>query len=220
MNRSASIAMLTAAASVVASAEAAITAYARHATWLAAPANLSGATFVPGTVATFETETFAGVPGMSVTSYAGGSGWSSWTATSSVAGGTITVGNGAMYSAPAGSSLVINFTVPSSPSLGVMGVGGDFRFFDQSGAPVDGRIWVRLGNGTSVMRTFTSAEPFVGFWSDDASAPVLSLRIQPISNLGTTTFVGLDTLYLATVPAPGSVAVLAALGMVARRRRR
>ena len=139
--------------------------------------------------------------------------------TSNISGGSVTVNNGAIFASAAGSSLVISFAAPSGSSMGVMGVGGDFRFFDQYGMPVDGRIWVRLGNGTSVMRNFTAAEPFVGFWSDDASSPILSLRIQPISNLGTTTFVGLDSLYLATVPAPGSVAVLAAVAMTRSRRR-
>lgn len=220
MKHTAHISMLAAAASVVASADAAITAYARHSTWAAAPANLAGSVFTPSTAASFDTESFAGMPGSSYSAQSGGSGWSSWTATSSVAGGAVSVSNGAMFAASSGSSLVINFTAPSGPSMGVMGVGGDFRFFDASGTPVDGRIWVRLGNGTSVMRNFTTAEPFVGFWSDDASAPILSLRIQPISNLGAATFVGIDTLYLATVPAPGSVAVLAAVGMIGSRRRR
>ena len=220
MKHTAHISMLAAAASVVASADAAITAYARHSTWAAAPANLAGSVFTPGTSAAFATETFAGAAATSATSHSGGSAWSSWTATSSVAGGTVTVNNGALYAGAAGSSLVINFAAPSGSSMGVMGVGGDFRFFDQSGTAVDGRIWVRLGNGTSVMRNFTTAEPFVGFWSDDASSPIVSLRIQPISNLGATTFVGLDSLYLATVPAPGSVAVLAAIGMIGSRRRR
>ncbi len=220
MKHSASISMLAAVATVASGADAAITAYARHSTWTAAPANLAGPVFTPGTTASFDTETFAGAVGSSAPSYSGGSGWSSWTATSSLAGGTVMVNNGAIYSAAAGSSLVINFTAPSGPSMGVMGVGGDFRFFDQNGVPVDGRIWVRLGNGTSVMRNFTTAEPFVGFWSDDASAPIMSLRIQPVSNLGATTFVGLDSLYLATVPAPGSAAVLVAVGMIGSRRRR
>lgn len=220
MNQTAPIAMLAAVATVAAGADAAITAYARHSTWVAAPAILGGSVFMPGTTASFDTETFAEAAGSSATSYSGGSAWSSWTATSSVAGGTVTVSNGGIFASAAGSSLVINFTAPSGSSMGVMGVGGDFRFFDPSGATVDGRIWVRLGNGTSVMRNFTAAEPFVGFWSDDASSPILSLRIQPISNLGATTFVGLDSLYLATVPAPGSVAVLAAVGMIRSRRRR
>lgn len=220
MKHSAFIASLATVASVAATADAAITAYARHSTWAAAPANLTGTVFTPGTGVSFDSETFSDAAGSSTTSYSGGSAWSSWTATSSVAGGTVTVNNGAIFASAAGSSLVINFAAPSGSSMGVMGVGGDFRFFDQYGMPVDGRIWVRLGNGTSVMRNFTAAEPFVGFWSDDASSPILSLRIQPISNLGATTFVGLDSLYLATVPAPSSVAVLAAVGMIRSRRRR
>lgn len=220
MKHLSSITVLAAAASVAAPVDAAITAYARHSTWVAAPATLAGTVFTPATTASFDTESFAGMPGSSYSAQSGGSGWSSWTATSSVSGGAVSVSNGAMFAASAGSSLVINFTAPTDGSMGVMGIGGDFRFFDAAGTPVDGRIWVRLGNGTSVMRNFTTAEPFVGFWSDSASAPILSLRIQPISNLGAATYVGIDTLYLATVPAPGSVALLAALGMIGTRRRR
>ena len=220
MNTKLLIAALAAAASAAASADAAITAYARQTTWAAAPANLTGSVFTPGTGPIFQNETFADAADSSAASHSGGSGWGAWTATSSVAGGTVIMDHGAIYAATAGSSLVITFAPPSGSSMGVMGVGGDFRFFDQNGARVDGRIWVRLGNGTSVMRSFTAAEPFVGFWSDDASAPITSLRIQPISNLGATTFVGLDALYVATVPAPGSVAVLAAVGMIGSRRRR
>lgn len=220
MNTKLSIAALAAAASVAASTDAAITAYARHSTWVAAPANLGGSVFTPGAGPVFQDETFAGAAGSSAASFSGGSSWGAWTATSSTAGGTVTMDHGAIFSATAGSSLVITFAPPSGSSMGVMGVGGDFRFFDQTGARVDGRIWVRLSNGTSVMRNFTTTEPFVGFWSDDVSAPITSLRIQPISNLGSTTFVGLDALYVATVPAPGSVAVLAAVGMIGSRRRR
>jgi hypothetical protein len=189
MNTKLLIAALAAAGSAAASTDAAITAYARQTTWADAPASLTGSVFSSGTGPIFQNESFAGAAGSSAASHSGGSGWGAWTATSSVAGGTVTMDHGAIFAATAGSSLVITFAPPSGSSMGVMGVGGD-------------------------------TEPFVGFWSDDASAPITSLRIQPISNLGSTTFVGLDSLYVATVPAPGSVAVLAAFGMIGSRRRR
>lgn len=207
-------------AALAGSADAAISTFTRLATWQDAPGNPGGSVFAPGTVAEFATEDFSGSAGPIGPSLSGGTGWSSWIATSSTSGGGLAGTGGALYSMPAGSSLVFTFGTPSGPSAGVMGVGGDFRFFSSDGSAIDGRIWVRLGNGSSVMRTFTAAEPFVGFWSNDLGAPIQSLRIQPISSLGPTTYVGIDTLYLATVPAPGSLAVLVAVGMIGSRRRR
>lgn len=219
MHRFALVSPIVAIGAIACSTDAAVTAYASQASWASAPGNAAGTVFASGTTASFGAEDFDGTVGTGMTSISGGSGWSAWTATSATAGGTLGHTGSAIYSAPAGSTLLITFTGASNGSQGLYGVGGEFRFFDSSGTAVDGRIWVRLSNGSSVMRTFTAAAPFVGFWSNDLGAPIQSLRIQPLGT-GLTTFVGIDTLFMATVPAPGSVALLAAVGLIGSRRRR
>jgi hypothetical protein len=85
---------------------------------------------------------------------------------------------------------------------------------------VDGRIWVRLANGSSIVRNFTANDNFVGFWSDDITAPIMSMRIQATGSGASAFTVGIDNLYLATVPAPGALALLGAAALVGWNRRR
>ena len=151
----------------------------------------------------------------------GGTDWSSWTATSS-SGEMVSTGTG-IYSTPAGSSIILNFTGPvGDDGSGLRGIGGGFQFFDAAGAFVPGKIWLKLSNGTSIFRNFNTETAFAGFWLTDPTLTITGLTIEPAGTAAAANFVGIDTLYLgyAGVPAPGAITLLAAAGIVATRRRR
>ena len=151
----------------------------------------------------------------------GGTDWSSWTATSS-SGEMVSTGTG-IYSTPAGSSIILDFTGPVGPENGgLRGIGGGFQFFDANEAFVPGKIWLKLSNGTSIFRNFNSETAFAGFWLTDPTLTITGLTIEPAGTAAAANFVGIDTLYLgyAGVPAPGAITLLAAAGIVATRRRR
>ena len=159
----------------------------------------------------------------------GGTGWSSWTATSSSSapGGGMESTNTGIYSTPAGSSIILNFTGPvgddgSGLRSGLRGIGGGFQFFDDNGGFVPGKIWLKLSDGTSIFRNFNSETAFAGFWLTDPTLTITGLTIEPAGTAAAANFVGIDTLYLgyAGVPAPGAITLLAAAGIVATRRRR
>ena len=153
----------------------------------------------------------------------GGTGWSSWTATSS-SGEMMSTGNG-IYSTPAGSSIILNFTGPVGADFsGLRGIGGGFQFFDANGGFVPGKIWLKLSDGTSIFRNFNTETAFAGFWLTDPTLTITGLTIEPAGTAAATSFVGIDTLYLgyagASVPGPGAITLLGAAGIVATRRRR
>ena len=157
----------------------------------------------------------------------GGTDWSSWTATSSASasgGEMMSTGNG-IYSTPAGSSVILDFTGPVGADFsGLRGIGGGFQFFDANGGFVPGKIWLKLSDGTSIFRNFNTETAFAGFWLTDPTLTITGLTIEPAGTAAATSFVGIDTLYLgyagASVPGPGAIALLGAAGIVATRRRR
>ena len=151
----------------------------------------------------------------------GGTDWSSWTATSS-SGEMVSTDTG-IYSTPAGSSIILDFTGPVGPENGgLRGIGGGFQFFDSAGAFVPGKIWLKLSDGTSIVRNFNTETAFAGFWLTDPTLTITGLTIEPAGTAAAANFVGIDTLYLgyAGVPAPGAIALLGAAGLIATRRRR
>ena len=155
----------------------------------------------------------------------GGTGWSSWTATSSSSapGGGMESTNTGIYSTPAGSSIILDFTNPvGADRSGLRGIGGGFQFFDSTGAFVPGKILLKLSDGTSIFKNFNNESDFAGFWLTDPTLTITGLTIQPVGTAAGLNFVGIDTLYLgyAGVPAPGAITLLAAAGIVATRRRR
>ena len=153
----------------------------------------------------------------------GGTGWSSWTATSSASTGAMVSTGTGIYSTPAGSSIILDFTGPVGPENGgLRGIGGGFQFFDANDAFVPGKIWLKLSNGTSIFRNFNTETAFAGFWLTDPTLTITGLTIEPAGTAAAANFVGIDTLYLgyAGVPAPGAITLLAAAGIVATRRRR
>lgn len=209
---------IAAVAAVCASANAAVFTFTNASAWQQAVDNPAIDLFAAGISPSFITETFDGVAVGSSSGYSGGSAWSAWAASSS--GGTVVSTGTGLYSQPAGTSLLFNFGPPAAGEVGVMGIGGDFRFVNSDGVRQDGRIWVRLANGASIVRTFTANDSFVGFWTNDLSAPIAALRIQPVGASASSFFVGVDNLYFGTVPAPGAISLLAAAGLIGSTRRR
>ena len=177
----------------------------------------------------FRTDNMTDVPVDAYGVASGGTDWSSWTATSSASasGGEMMSTDTGIYSTPAGSSIILNFTGPvgddgSGLRSGLRGIGGGFQFFDSEGAFVPGKIWLKLSNGTSIFRNFNTETAFAGFWLTDPTLTITGLTIEPAGTAAAANFVGIDTLYLgyAGVPAPGAIALLGAAGLIATRRRR
>ena len=171
----------------------------------------------------FRTDNMTDVPVDAYGVASGGTDWSSWTATSSASTGAMVSTGTGIYSTPAGSSIILDFTGPVGPENGgLRGIGGGFQFFDAAGAFVPGKIWLKLSDGTSIFRNFNSETAFAGFWLTDPTLTITGLTIEPAGTAAAANFVGIDTLYLgfAGVPAPGAIALLGAAGLVATRRRR
>jgi hypothetical protein len=214
MNRS--FFAIVSSAAIVASADAAIVAFTNYGDWAGASANAELALFDSTFTPAMHTETFNGGPTASAPSLTGGSSWNAWTATA--ASGVQTTG-AALTASSAGNALLLSFpNAGGAPAL--LAVGGNFNLYNSVGQKVDGRIWVRLANGSSIVRNFTANDNFVGFWSDDITAPIMSMRIQATGSGASAFTVGVDNLYLAAVPAPGAVALLGAAALVGWNRRR
>ena len=186
--------------------------------WQAAPSDPE-LNLYPGLTAEFYTENFDGPTSFGTSSISGGSGWSAWTATSS--SGSLGSNGTSIYAAQAGSSLDFTFAEPTSMPLGgVRGIGGGFGFVDTFGNFVAGKIWLKLSTGDSIIKTINSPQAFVGFWVADPNQVITSIRVQPLGASAASFFVNADTMYMGTVPAPGAIALLGAVGLVGSRRRR
>jgi len=196
--------------------------FTNHAEWHDAPTDPDMALFPANWEVLFRTDNMTEVAIVDRAA-SGGTDWSSWTATSSASGGTMRSTGTGIYSTPAGSSIILDFTGPVGPDNGgLRGIGGGFQFFDSEGVFVPGKIWLKLSNGTSIFRNFNSETAFAGFWLTDPTLTITGLTIEPAGTAAAANFVGIDTLYLgyAGVPAPGAITLLAAAGIVATRRRR
>ena len=210
------------AAALVASANAGyvpdVISFTSLAEWQAAPSDPE-LNLYPGRTAQFYTEDFNGPARFGATSISGGSGWASWTATAS--NGSLSYTGTSIYAANAGASLNFTFTEPyDMPLGGVRGIGGGFGFRDMAGEFVPGKIWLKLSTGDSIIKTITSPQAFVGFWVADPTQVITSIRVQPLGTAAANFVVNADTMYMGTVPAPGAIAILGAVGLVGSRRRR
>lgn len=151
-----------------------------------------------------------------------GGGRVDWSGRSSALDGEVSQVNGALFSMPAGSSLVFSFTGNASTG-GLMGIGGQFGFYDANGNRTSGRVLVKLSDGTAILRNFNTPDAFAGFWTTPGNATITELRITAIGTGASSSFVGADSMvlgWMAPVPAPGAIALLAAAGLIGTRRRR
>ena len=186
--------------------------------WQAAPSDPE-LNLYPGRTAQFYTENFDGLQSEGAASISGGAGWASWTATAST--GSLDSSGTSISASNAGASLDFTFAEPTSMPLGgVRGIGGGFGFVDALGNFVAGKIWLKLSTGDSIVRTISSPEAFIGFWVADPNQMITSIRVQPLGSAAANFRVSADTMYMGTVPAPGAIALLGAVGLVGARRRR
>ena len=138
-----------------------------------------------------------------------------------------------VYVTPLAQSMTINFDgwagLPADDGFvsGLRGVGGGFSFFDANGNRANGRMTLKLSDGSSILRNFNAPDAFAGFWLTDPTLTITSLKLEAFGAGNSEKFVGATTLYLgyaggpgSPIPAPGAVALLAAAGLVGARRRR
>lgn len=151
-----------------------------------------------------------------------------WTATSAGAlGGTVTRTNGHIMASPSGSTLVFTFgSATGEGGSGLRGIGGHFGFLDADGNRVAGRAILRLSDGSSLFKNFgiTNGSSFAGFWVGSDGPTITEVRLQPVAVSPAGTFAAADSLYFGwaglPIPAPGSIALLGAAGLIGYRRRR
>ena len=109
---------------------------------------------------------------------------------------------------------------------GLRGIGGGFRFFNEDGDSINGKLTLTLSSGERLIRNFNSDESFGGFWLTDPNVVITSLTLEPFGSSGGLNYVGATNLFMgyagvnAPIPAPGAVALLAAAGLIGARRRR
>lgn len=139
----------------------------------------------------------------------GAAGPVAWSATAAL-GLQVTSGR---LSSFGGQALVISFEAGALP---IPGIGGNF-FGTSGGVVTSAIVQIETDDGTSIVQSISSPTAFMGFVSGGLS--ISSIRISLFS--GTTSVdPTVDNLVFAYVPAPGSIALLAAsLLMVPRRRR-
>ena len=138
----------------------------------------------------------------------GGSSFNAWTMMAS--SGDLQVANGRASAVTANAAITISFA-----SMNVRAVGGNFFMAGDSGAPV-GQVRVSLASGQSYVAG-SSATSFAGFISTEA---ITSITIERQVAGSDQQFASVGGLVVASVPAPGSVALLGAAAMAGTRRRR
>lgn len=153
-------------------------------------------------------ESFAFTAPGAYPSLAGGTAWNAWSMSAGSSG--LEVAGGRARAADAGATITITFA-PGS----VFGVGGNFFMSNDAGGPAS-QVRIALASGQSYVAN-SSATSFAGFVSTEA---ITSITIQRQVAGADPQFATVGSLVVAGVPAPGSVACLAAAGLVGSRRRR
>ncbi len=164
--------------------------------------------FQGATVATENFQSFQIGYQPSATGTAGGT---TWTANASLGQITFQELGGHRIISTALGGRTLNFTF----APGVQGIGGEMFGTNAAFAVVPAEITVTLADGTSYVNDQTSASDFVGFYSNGAAIASIS-----VSTSTEATYVTVDDLYFATVPAPGALALLSLASVVGGRSRR
>jgi len=167
--------------------------------------------YVAAQGATVATETFESFEVGYRSSATGTAGGTTWTANASIGEITFQELGGHRIISTALGGRTLNFTF----APGVQGIGGEMFGTNASFAVVPAEITVTLADGTSYVNDQTSASDFVGFYSNGAAIASIS-----VSTSTEATYVTVDNLYFATVPAPGALALLSLAGVVGGRSRR
>lgn len=201
MNTSLGLSALVASTAIASVASAGVIVFDQRATWESF-ASIYG-TYV------FE-ENFNSIPtGTYATPFVQTTGPVNWSAVTD-SGYVMIAGNALTTYAPE----ALNFSFSGGP---VSGVGGNFYATGASFEVVPALMLVTLSDGTSYAGVVNSATSFIGFYSTGAS--ITSLSISAIG-VATTAWPTVDNLVFASVPAPGTLALLGLAGALTGRRRR
>jgi hypothetical protein len=134
-----------------------------------------------------------------------------WTATSNSG---FTINNGQMSTAMPGAMNV------AFSGVDVYGVYGNFFGTDVNGNLAPGLVFVQLANGSGSLLYVDNPNQFFGFVSTDAPILSISASAQSFPNPDPILRASIDNLgFSFVIPAPGAIAVLGMVGLVARRRR-
>ena len=157
---------------------------------------------------TVETESFSSYAGLYGSPLSGSTGAVNWTAT---AAGGIEVKDGVFSTQHA-----VPLTFTFDPAV-VRGVAGNFFATNADWTVATALVNIQLGDGTTYEGIISSQEAFTGFWSTGAG--ITSITIDAMDLDGNAVHPSIDRMLFA-VPAPGALALIGALGLVAPRRRR
>lgn len=161
------------------------------------------------------TENFNTYNGFYASPLTGSAGDFNWSAASS--GGLFvgTVNGSAALSTNNPAPLTISFSGRT-----VNGVSGNIFGTDINFNVVPSIVQLSLNDGTSYIAFITSATAFAGFVSTGASIASITVSAQPLPGGTTAVYPTFDNMTLASVPAPGAVALIGLAGVVGGRRRR
>ena len=165
-------------------------------------------TYATNAGASISTENFSTVNnGFYGSGVAGSVSGITWTA-NAIGGVTASAG---LVSASVGSA-TLNFAF----TPGVNGIAGNIYGTDSQWNAVPATILVTLNDGTAYYGSSNGPADFIGFYSNGATISSLSIVVSGEGVNRAT----VDNLYFATVPAPGAVALIGMVGVVALRRER
>lgn len=110
-------------------------------------------------------------------------------------------------------------TMTFSFAGGVRGVSAYMFATDTSLNSAPSIMEVTLSDGSTYIGYSTSINDFVGFYSNGAAITGLTITATAVPGGPTAVYPTVDTMYFATIPAPGAIALLGFAGLVGRRRR-
>ena len=110
-------------------------------------------------------------------------------------------------------------TMTFSFSPGVQGVSAFVFATDTTQNSAPSIMEVTLSDGSTYIGYSTSINDFLGFYSNGAAITGLTISATSAPGGPVVVYPTVDTMYFATIPAPGAIALLGLAGLVARRRR-
>jgi hypothetical protein len=155
------------------------------------------------------TETFNNLSGIYTAPVSGTAGSTAWTA--SAAQGLFAIAGLFQSNAPE--------TMTFSFSPGVQGVSAFVFATDTTQNSAPSIMEVTLSDGSTYIGYSTSINDFLGFYSTGAAITGLTISATQAPGGPVVVYPTVDTMYFATIPAPGAIALLGLAGLVARRRR-
>ena len=154
-------------------------------------------------------ETFNNLSGIYTAPVSGTAGSTAWTA--SAAQGLFAIAGLFQSNAPE--------TMTFSFASGVQGVSAFVFATDTTQNSAPSIMEVTLSDGSTYIGYSTSLNDFLGFYSSGAAITGLTISATSVPGGPVVVYPTVDTMYFATIPAPGAIALLGLAGLVVRRRR-